>query len=63
MYISTGSIHILGAQSAFEHGQEIRAVDVIEAIELLAQGAYDLKTSIAAPGFVNHAERSALVQK
>ena len=55
--------YIMGAQSAFEHGREVGAGDVIEAVELLAQGAYDLKTSVAAPGFVNHAELSALVQK
>jgi ATP-dependent 26S proteasome regulatory subunit len=55
--------YILGAQSAFEHGQDIRAVDVIEAIELLVQGAHDLKTSVGAPGFVHQAERPALVQK
>jgi ATPase family associated with various cellular activities (AAA) len=51
--------YILGAQSAFEHGREIRVADVIEAIELQSAGAYDLKTSIAASGFVCHAEGSA----
>jgi ATPase family associated with various cellular activities (AAA) len=49
---------ILGAQSAFEHGREIRGVDVVEAIELQAAGAQDLKTSVAAPGFVRHTEPS-----
>jgi hypothetical protein len=51
--------YILGAQSAFEHGREIGAADVIEAIELQAAGAYDLKTSVAAPGFVRQTEPSA----
>jgi ATP-dependent Zn protease len=49
---------ILGAQSAFEHGREIRDVDVVEAIELQMAGAQDLKTSVAAPGFVRHTEPS-----
>jgi hypothetical protein len=51
--------YILGAQSAFEHGREITVADVIEAIELQAAGAYDLKTSVAASGFVRHPEPSA----
>jgi SpoVK/Ycf46/Vps4 family AAA+-type ATPase len=51
--------YILGAQSAFEHGSEVRVADVIEAIEIQAAGAYDLKTSVAAPGFVRHTEPSA----
>lgn len=55
--------YILGAQSAFEHGRDIATGDVIEAVELLVQGAYDLKTSVGAPGFVHQAERPALVQK
>jgi hypothetical protein len=50
---------ILGAQSSFEHGREIRVADVVEAIELQAAGAYDLKTSVGAPGFVRHTEPSA----
>jgi hypothetical protein len=50
--------YILGSQSAFEHGREITVADVIEAIELQAAGAYDLKTSIAAPGFVRQPERA-----
>jgi hypothetical protein len=33
----------LGAQSAFEHGRDTGVADVIEAIELQAAGAYDLK--------------------
>ncbi len=40
------------AQSACEQGREIGVADVIEAIELQAAGAYDLKTSVAASGFV-----------
>ena len=52
--------YIMGAQSAFEHGREIRVEDVIEAIELQAAGAQDLKTSISATGFVSNAERTAL---
>lgn len=50
--------YILGSQSAFEHGREITIADVIEAIELQAAGAQDLKTSIAAPGFVRQPERA-----
>jgi ATP-dependent 26S proteasome regulatory subunit len=50
--------YILGAQSAFEHGREIGVADVIEAIELQTAGAQDLKTSIAASGFVLHPEHS-----
>jgi AAA+ superfamily predicted ATPase len=51
--------YILGVQAAFEHGREVHADDVIEAIALQAAGAQDLKTSIAATGFVHHAEPSA----
>ena len=51
--------YILGAQSAFEHGREIGVADVIEAVDLQTAGAYDLKTSVAAPGFVRHTEPSA----
>ena len=50
--------YILGAQSAFEHGREIGVEDVIEAIELQAGGAQDLKTSVASSGFVLDAEPS-----
>jgi hypothetical protein len=50
--------YILGAQSAFEHGSEVGIADVIEAIELQATGAQDLKTLVAAPGFVLHPEHS-----
>jgi hypothetical protein len=39
--------YILGAQSAFEHGRDIGVADVIQAIELQAAGAQDLKTSIS----------------
>jgi hypothetical protein len=42
--------YILGAQSAFEHGREVSAGDVIDAIDLQAAGAQDLKTLVAAPG-------------
>jgi ATP-dependent 26S proteasome regulatory subunit len=52
--------YILGAQSAFEHGREVMVADVIEAIELQAAGAYDLKTSVAASGFVRDPERYVL---
>jgi hypothetical protein len=44
--------YILGAQSAFERGREIGVTDVIEAIELQAAGAQDLKTSLPFSGFV-----------
>jgi ATPase family associated with various cellular activities (AAA) len=50
--------YILGAQSAFEHGREVVVADVIEAIELQAAGAHELKSSIAAAGFVRHPELS-----
>jgi SpoVK/Ycf46/Vps4 family AAA+-type ATPase len=50
--------YILGSQSAFEHGRDVGVADVIEAIELQAAGAQDLKTSVAAPGFVRHPEGS-----
>jgi hypothetical protein len=50
--------YILGSQSAFEHGRDVGVADVIEAIELQATGAQDLKTSVAAPGFVRHPKRS-----
>ncbi len=48
--------YILGAQSAFEHGGEITVDDVVEAIELQANGALDVKASVPSPGFVNHPE-------
>jgi ATP-dependent Zn protease len=48
--------YIMGAQSAFENGREVGVADVIEAIELQAAGAQDLKTSVAAPGFVRQPE-------
>jgi len=51
--------YILGAQSAFEQGRrEVMVEDVIEAIELQAAGAYDLKTSVATSGFVRDPEPS-----
>ena len=51
--------YILGAQSAFEHGREIGVADVIEAIELQAAGAQDLKTSVPTSGFVRDTEPQA----
>ncbi|MGC2258492.1 MAG: ATP-binding protein [Candidatus Sulfotelmatobacter sp.] len=48
--------HILASQSAFEQGRGIRVADIIEAIELHAAGAQDLKTSIGAKGFVSKPE-------
>jgi ATP-dependent 26S proteasome regulatory subunit len=50
--------YILGAQSAFEHGSEVGVADVVEAIELQAAGAQDLKTSVPSSGFVRDAEPS-----
>ena len=44
--------YILGAPSDIEHGREISVLDVIEAIEIQSAGAMDVKTSVAAPGFV-----------
>jgi hypothetical protein len=52
--------YILGAQSAFEHGREIGVADVVEAIELQAVGAQDLKTSVASSGFVLQTDSSAV---
>ena len=49
--------YILGAQSSFEHGQEITVADVLEAIEVHVAGAHDLKTSVSATGFVSRPER------
>jgi ATP-dependent 26S proteasome regulatory subunit len=51
--------YILGAQSAYEYGREIEVEDVIEAIDLHAAGAQDLKTSVAASGFVSRPEHPA----
>jgi hypothetical protein len=48
--------YILGAQSAFEHGREVAAGDVVDAIELQEAKAQDLKASVAASGFVRHPE-------
>ena len=45
--------YILGAQSAFEHGREISAIDVIEAINLQAAGAQEVKASTGSSGFVH----------
>ena len=52
--------YILGAQSSFEHGQEITVGDVLEAIEFHAAGAHDLKTSVSATGFVRNTERATI---
>jgi hypothetical protein len=49
--------YILGSQSAFEHGREVGVADFIEAIELQAAGALELKTSVNTSGSVRHAER------
>jgi hypothetical protein len=46
-------VYILGAQCAFEHGQEIAAADVIEAIDLHAAGVQEVKTSAGSSGFVH----------
>jgi ATP-dependent 26S proteasome regulatory subunit len=51
--------YILGAQSAFEHGREVGVADVIEAVELQTAGSQELKTSVAASGFVIRPEPSA----
>jgi hypothetical protein len=51
--------YILGAQSAFENGREVSFADVIEAVEIQTAGAQDLKTSVAASGFVRHPEAPA----
>jgi hypothetical protein len=40
-------------------GREIAVRDVVEAVELQMAVAYDLKTSVAASGFVNRREPSA----
>ncbi len=45
--------YILGAQCAFENGQEVSAADVIEAISLQAAGAQEVKTSAGGSGFVH----------
>jgi ATP-dependent 26S proteasome regulatory subunit len=50
--------YILGSQSAFEHGREVSVADVIEAIELQAAGAQELKVSVPGSGFVPRAEPS-----
>ncbi len=51
--------YMLGAQSAFEHGREVGVADVIEAIELQAAGAQELKASVSASGFVRQPNISA----
>jgi hypothetical protein len=52
--------YILGAQLAFSDGREIRVEDVLEAIELHAAGTQNLKTSVAATGFVGNGERTTI---
>ena len=52
--------YILGAQCAFEQGREVTGADVIEAIELQAAGALDVKASVVAPGFVRQDEVAAV---
>jgi len=49
--------YILGAQSAFERGREVSVADVIEAVELQAAGADELRSSRAVPGFAHKPER------
>jgi ATP-dependent 26S proteasome regulatory subunit len=51
--------YILGSQSAFEQGREIALADVIEAVELQAAGAHEVKALGSAPGFVRSPERPA----
>ena len=43
--------YIMGSQSAFEHGREIRITDIVEAIHLHAAGAYELRAVHAGSGF------------
>ena len=54
--------YILGAQSAFEHGREIAAIDVVEAINLQAAGAQEVKTSTGSSGFVQSRSHLAAPQ-
>ena len=54
--------YILGAQSAFEHGREVGVNDVVEAIEIQAAGAHELKTSVAASGFVLDAREPVVLR-
>jgi hypothetical protein len=58
-FVQLRETYILGAQFAFEQGREIAVRDVVEAVELPMAGACDLKTSVAASGFVNRCEPSA----
>ena len=51
--------YILGSQSAFEQGREIALADVIEAVELQAAGAHEVKALGSALGFVRSPERPA----
>jgi hypothetical protein len=51
--------YILGSQSAFEQGREIALPDVIEAVELQAAGAHEVKALGSALGFVRSPERAA----
>ena len=51
--------YILGSQSAFEQGRGIAPADVIEAVELQAAGAHEVKAAAAASGFVRSPEHPA----
>jgi hypothetical protein len=45
--------YITGAQSAFEEARDVTVADIVEAIDLQAGGAQELKTaSGVAPGFI-----------
>ena len=48
--------YILGAQSAFEHGREVSAADVVEAVELQTAGADELRSARSVPGFAHELE-------
>lgn len=51
--------YVLAAQTPFEQGREVTVADVIEAIELQAAGAHEVKASRAPSGFVRGAEHPA----
>jgi SpoVK/Ycf46/Vps4 family AAA+-type ATPase len=54
--------YILGAQSAFEQGREVAAVDVIEAVELQTAGVQELKALTASLGFAHSRSVQAAAQ-
>lgn len=54
--------YILGAQAAFEQGREVSAADVVEAIELQAAGAEEVKSSAGGSGFVHNRSHLVSVQ-